>query len=68
MHCVDTTKVPKLDQDCSAISFDTKGMKAPGGLCSCVVPRLLGRVARLSARRGVRRSNSGKVIEGTLGS
>ena len=45
IHCVDTTKVPKLDQDCWAISFDTKGMSAPGGpalMAALALQRLLG--------------------------
>lgn len=69
VRCVDATKEPKLDEGCWAVSIDPHGMTAPGG------PVLMPSGTSKPRPRPVVHydlvfvdANSGKVIEGTLGS
>ena len=70
VHCVDTTKVPKLNEDCWAVAMNPRGIAVPGG---AVVSRS-GRSPKAWHRPTVRydlvfvNASSGEIIEGTAGS
>jgi hypothetical protein len=67
VRCVDATKVPKLDQDCWAVSIDPHGLTALGG----PAVTLNGKTRPPSKIRYdlvFIDADTGKVIEGSLGS
>jgi len=60
MHGVDTTRAPRLDQDCWAITLNAKGMTAPGGMLGRPSPIVRYAIVFVDP-------SSGKVIEGQEG-
>jgi hypothetical protein len=69
VHCVDTTKVPRLDEDCWAISINPKGMTAPGGaaLASSSASETITASPAIRYDVVFVEPHGGKVIEATLG-
>lgn len=66
MHCVDTTRVPAIDQDCWVVSIDASGMFAPGGI---LMPSSTGSSAGIPLHFDIVfvDPTSGQPIEATLG-
>lgn len=67
MHCVDTTRVPEINQDCWVVSIDPKGISAPIGGLAMAPGYSSPSTSALQYDIVFVDPSSGQVIEATLG-